>query len=251
MQLHVLECYFFCVLVWEDQGLLQYSPCVVRVSERSQARLLSHSCSEHLSSHWSWPPWPAADPSPLSLICSVECLLLGFFNQNQPTQILFFFFFLSLTSLWICDFEPPQSPIKLMLFCLRLSDVQSEFEWLHSLALASWRAFLCSFETTSRRFWGIAFLCLIGNRCREEHFPPFQLNLLECLKTVRYGLEGSCFARGGWNRLHEKVNVGPVAVTVCFSPHTSRWTSGYEHWRTVASPTYEVAIQCEAAAMCS
>lgn len=93
MQLHVPECYFFCVLVWEDQGLLQYPPCVVRASERSLALLLSHSCSQHLSSHWCWPPWPAADPSLLSLICPKEFLLPAFFNQNQPTTIICFYFF--------------------------------------------------------------------------------------------------------------------------------------------------------------
>lgn len=47
--------------------------------------------------------------------------------------------------------------------------------------------FLCSFEPTLREFWGNAFLCFIGNRCRGEHFFFFELNLLECLKTVRCG----------------------------------------------------------------
>lgn len=124
MQLHVLECYFFCVLVWEDQGLLQYPPCVVRASERSLALLLSHSCSEHLSSHRCWPPWPAADPSLLSLICPVEFLLQGFFNQNQPTSILCFLFHpqSALTSLGIRHLESLRSPIALVLLCARHSD---------------------------------------------------------------------------------------------------------------------------------
>lgn len=34
----------------------------------------------------------------------------------------------------------------------------------------SWPAFLRSFEPTLRGFWGNAFLCFIGNRCRGELF---------------------------------------------------------------------------------
>lgn len=30
--------------------------------------------------------------------------------------------------------------------------------------------FPCWFEATLRKFWGNAFLCFIGNRCRGEHF---------------------------------------------------------------------------------
>lgn len=144
--------FFFCALVWGDQGLPQYSPCVLW----ARGAWLS-SC--HTVAPGTCPViWPdlldlsADSPALLKLICAVECLQWSFSNQINGPNLVF------------------QNPISFMccyFFFLWLLDIEEMFR---NVWLAFLTCFLCSFEPTLRGFWGNAFLCFIGNRCRGEHF---------------------------------------------------------------------------------
>lgn len=95
MQLHVwvsflfLFSFFFCALVWGDQGLPQYSPCVLW----ARGAWLS-SC--HTVAPGTCPViWPdlldlsADSPALLKLICAVECLQWSFSNQINGPNLVF------------------------------------------------------------------------------------------------------------------------------------------------------------------
>lgn len=76
--------FFLCVGMRRAGSATILSLC--SVGERSLAPLLSHSCSQHLSSHLDWPPRPVCWFSLLQLIYSVECLPWSFFSQNKRSQ---------------------------------------------------------------------------------------------------------------------------------------------------------------------
>lgn len=79
--------FFLCVGMRRPGSATMLSLC--SVGKRSLAQLLSHSCSQHLSSHLDWPPRPVCWFSLLQLIYSVECLPWSFFSQNKQSQSRF------------------------------------------------------------------------------------------------------------------------------------------------------------------
>lgn len=56
----------------------------------------------------------------------------------------------------------------LLLFHLMFTTIKccASYVWV------SWPAFLCSHDPKCSGFWGNAFLCFIGNRCKVELFSP-------------------------------------------------------------------------------
>lgn len=155
---------FFYVLVWEDQGLPQYSPCVLwaRGAWRSSCHTVAHSTC----------PLICADLYDLSadyLYCSISALWnvstnRSVLNQNQQSKasMIYLELLFKYVSHLCCSFW-----IRIVLHNYFIFSVTWMFV---AYSCASWPEFLRSFEPTSRGFWGNAFLCFIGNRCREEYF---------------------------------------------------------------------------------
>lgn len=147
-------------------------------------------------------PRPAADPSPLSLICPVECLQPGLFNQNQlqssaclffsipkPLRLLFGYVTVSRLTVQLCT-------------CYSVRDVLMFNPTLGDFILWLWLwrpdVRLCAhLKLHPERSGEMHSFASLATDVGKSIFPPFELNLLECLKTVRCGLQGSCFARGG------------------------------------------------------
>ncbi len=141
------------------------------VGKRSLAQLLSHSCSRHLSCHLDWPPRPVcwfSDFTIAYLLCGMSSV-----KPLQPN-----------IHLKSCFFKTKL--VVIYMFLIQWLDVLrrcfATYDWF------SWPGFWCLFEPTLREFWGNAFLCFIGNRCRGEHFflwaEPFGVSKNSAVWTV-------------------------------------------------------------------
>lgn len=182
--------FFFDVLVWEDQGLLQCSPCVLwaRGAWLSSCHTVAHGTCPLI---WTDLPDLSAGSLHRGLSApwnvSTEASSAKINNPNLTAVLKTSWFFYLVSS--ICN---AKLYIQHIYFFTQRLDTWYHFSltWYPpTYGWVSWPAFSCSFEPTVRGFWGNAFLCFIGNRCREEHFFCFffELNLLECLKTVQCG----------------------------------------------------------------
>lgn len=122
----------------------------------------------------------------------MECLLPGFFNQNEPTPILCLFVFSvqkllrrlsGYVTLSRCTFQLCTR------YCVR--DILMFNPTLSDFILWLWRPdvrFCAHLKLHLEGSGEMHSFASLATDVGKSIFPPFELNLLECLKTVRCGL---------------------------------------------------------------